>query len=443
MENSLRCLSDLPNNDAQLASKVLGDDESINNVFPNAVEDANSKDYMLQTLSLCTREEAEPFTLGQYLVKSKEMDRVIKGDEIHIITNELMNYDFTPLCTLTISINTIKGVHYYYYGDARQKIIFDNFKERLKTFYKKSFKARSEIAAWIRSRKSKNFGFDRFITEYSRSISSVFYFLMGSSGESAEKVNDIIEDFKKRYHGNFESFLIQKSVIADLSNWIAGGDVGEKDLHRVYKCIDLIKLLSDSIGAFREKSQSIREFCSKAECLYNMKQFTQWQSTSYKYANESEDNPTLDRIEELLEYFATVGPENEIIIPGPLRQWLMPDEGEIQCGELPIDDSDINEYLNRIHFCVLRDGDPYTLCYSFSFFICAEGPDACWYITYNSVKDTPCAIKPDVYLLMIDIKRSNILYPRIKNVFRVLIERNPTIEKELEQSKSRLMDYLK
>ena len=394
-----------------------------------------SRDYMLQTLSLCTQEAAKPVTLGQYIVTSKELTRAAKSDEIHIITNELYNYDFTPLSSLAIAVNTKKGVHYYYYGDKHQKAVFNELKQTIIDYYLKSYKARTAVVAWIRMRKSSYIDFEKFFNTYSIAVSNVFFLLLGSTSLLPEKINQIITDYCAITNLTQDQELISHTAKNNLLEWVTGSVLMDNPLRRVYRTIDNIKRISDSVSEFRS-FPIVKDFCEKATCLYNMKTLSRWQSEN------CDINPSTERIDELIDFFSSAGPNNEEIIPDTLREWLLPEEDEVQSGIAKIDEADINGYLRYLHFCVLEDGKPYTLCYNFSFFICAEGPAACWYITYSSATNNRATAKADVDLLMIDIAHNNILLPRIKSIFRVLIQNNKGVEEELEKCKSRLINYL-
>ena len=186
----------------------------------------------------------------------------------------------------------------------------------------------------------------------------------------------------------------------------------------------------------------VNNFCQYADSLDNMKILTQWQSANNQNGDHLDINPSDERIDELLDYFRTAGPQNEVIIPRPLEKWLRPEQSEVQCGEIDIDDETINESLKNLHFCLLKDGDPYYLCYNFSLFY-SQGPAACWYVTFNeSQRITGGQSCPDVDLFMVDINQNHYLLPSIKAIYKRIIECTPSVKEELEQSKSRVLKDL-
>ena len=73
-------------------------------------------DVLLKIMSKCIQRGTDQRTVGHYVITSGEMSRMSAGEEIHILSNEYLNYDYTPISTLAIALNTQKGVHYYYYG---------------------------------------------------------------------------------------------------------------------------------------------------------------------------------------------------------------------------------------------------------------------------------------------------------------------------------------
>lgn len=63
-------------------------------------------DALLRIMNKCIQRETDRRTVGHYVIESGEMSRMENGDELHILTNEYMNYDFTPISSLAIAINT-------------------------------------------------------------------------------------------------------------------------------------------------------------------------------------------------------------------------------------------------------------------------------------------------------------------------------------------------
>lgn len=420
-------------------------------------DDRVTEDYMLETLSLCTRECAKATTIGKYTVSSKEMERVNENDEIHIITNEMFNYDFTPLSSLTISINTMKGVHYYYYGDEIQEDGFNLFKEHIKDYYVKNFQARTAVVSWIRKRKSSYVNFEEFFNTCSQPVSHIFNTLLILAGVDVNTINTLIDEYLKEYNVKSDSLLIRKTDKESLLKWVNGSDstyvdseseknkvnfiekLSNTKLKNVYNSINRLKGVAEKVKEYSIKNHAIVEFCDKVKCLYNMKMFAQWQSDS----KENDNVPDEYQIEELFDYFRTAGPRNEIVIPDPIETWLRPEPDEVYCGSVEVDDEE--KYLSRLHFCRISEKKPFKLCYNFSYFICSEGPAACWYVTLNSSnsKSMKPSSEADVDMLMVDIDDNTTLLDRIVIVFKQLIEGNNAIMDELANSGSKMLNHLR
>ena len=438
--------------DNKFLKNVVGDDGKGNlgsHTLDRIEISDNDKDYMLKVMSLCTQEAATAMTVGQYTVISGEMVRVTPEDEIHIITNEMYNYDFTPLSSLTISINTMKNVHYYYYGDAGQKRAFEDFKESIQSYYRKSFKARTAVVAWIRKRWSSYINYSDFFSSISgKSIQEIFMHTLIPCGLEVDKVRKIAADFIQRRGIRPNTILISPVIKNEIEMWVDGSDLAERSTRRMYGAISSLKGISDCVKECCELNSAemtsvVNVFCQYADSLNNMKSLTQWQSANNQNGDDLDINPSDDRIDELLEFFRSAGPQDEVIIPEPLETWLRPEQSEVQCGEIDIDEETINECLQNLHFCLLNDGDPYYLCYNFSLFYCSEGPAACWYITFNESQHAiGSKTYPDVDLFMVDINQNHYLLPRIKAIFKRIIESTPSAKEELKQSRSKVLEDL-
>ena len=410
------------------------------------------KDKLLCAMSDCIQKNFKPTTIGHYTVDSGEMIRTKAGDEIHIITNEMYNYDFTPMSSLTIAINTEKGVHYYYYLTEDQKETFQIFEERLKGFYRKTFRARQDVVSWIRQAKSRMYDYTRFLQNIvDQSVRTTITSLLTESGveeDPAQLVDAICaEDCNKRKILSDTSSIFQNINIPKLLQWIAGKSFPDES--GIYNAIDMLCIFLRAFPAdkhYRNYSK-IKAFCDKLELLRDMKLLTVWQT-------RSEGGPTkIEEIHSLLERFRkdeSKGAGGKEILSEPIKDWMMPvgkrnqsdkksneiDE-LVQVGEDPnMTEEAMEHYLGNVHYCPIVDGQPYTLCYSFSLFLCGEGADAAWYST--CVNSNNKRIEIDNDLIMIEFMKDQSTYNSIIECYRQIILSNPEILKELKKYNSRI-----
>lgn len=424
---------------------------------------ASSKDRLLRVMSECIQEESRPRTIGQYTIESGEMADADGGDEIHIITNELFNYDFTPMSSLTIAINTRKGVHYYYYISRDQIAAVEKFKERIAKYYRQSFKVKRGVISWIRREKSKLFNYDEFLNGIKNlSVRNIVERLLSDSGlpTDVEILDEMCQMICEAAQvKNRDQLIFQGINVPRIVGWAAGQTENNNRLRStIYTDIDKIcSLLAPFDGKYseyRDAYTAVKAFCDKIELLKHMKMLTVW------HAEDPDDEkvdvgrikPSASDIEDILDRtFSTFqGSTGEIVIPGPMSEWLSPrnDNGELLMynGEVPVSDSDVATWLSNIHCCPIDDERPYTLCYNFSLFLCHGGSDdadAAWYTTCEkNAQSKPNDEVVDNNLIMIGFDSKSSIYREIKECYKQIILSNPEAYNELKRSHSRLLEVM-
>lgn len=428
-----------------------------------AASEDGGKDRLLRVLSACTQEKGEPRTIGLYTIESGEMVDADCGDEIHIITNEIYNYDFTPMSSLTIAINTQKGVHYYYYVPADQIEAVKLLKLRIADYYRQRFRVKRGIVSWIRHAKSQLFKYEEFLSSLKNlSIRHIIERLLGEGGFDLD--TEVLDDMcniicQAAQIANRDSLAFRDINVPRIVKWISGwNDNNDKIRSSIYMDIDkLCVLLMPFYGRYREHretSSAIKSFCEKLELIKHMKMLTVWHAED---PNDDKvkvgERPSAGEIEEILSTtFSTYqSSKKEVNIPLPMYEWLKPQydrEGKpIELtGELPVEESDIADWLENIHCCPIADEQPYTLCYNFSLFLCHGGSDdadAAWYETWE--KNAPAKPNDELVdndLMMIGFKSDSSVYREIKECYKHIVLANPMAYEEIKKSKSKLLQVL-
>lgn len=85
---------------------------------------------LISFLNLCLKKDIDICPIEKNTVLSSE-NNMTTNDEIHILTNDLMNYDLKQPALTLIASNIINGVNYIYYIPTSQKEDYRSFKERL------------------------------------------------------------------------------------------------------------------------------------------------------------------------------------------------------------------------------------------------------------------------------------------------------------------------
>ncbi len=416
------------------------------NVSDDNVQESigTTTDVLLKIMSKCIQRGTDQRTVGHYVITSGEMSRMSKDEEIHILSNEYLNYDYTPISTLAIALNTQKGVHYYYYGTKEQESVVMALKERVKGYYQKGWRAKDKIARWIRKAKSSLYNYQDFLRSIcGYSIGNIIESVVIGSNISREEKEKVLDDIISTIKAMGKS---QDYVMPNLANltyvldWIAGIESSQND-SIVYTFIDEISILIEGIrkNKILMCDVFVKDFCDKIQLLLDMKEFSIWLT---KDGYEIKSN----RIDYLFNVFQyknnnAIGDQFNVLISEPMKKWLSPAEGETNSGMISCDEVEMTAWANNIHFCVLRDENPYTLCYSFTLFLGVEGQAAAWYTTYkeNSNTDDSALDNP---LLMIDIKRNDPLLRELETAFKEIIMQDNEVKGTLSGSNSRILNFL-
>lgn len=452
LPNSIKRTVIIDNKDA-LASVYRNFRSELKSKTPGlCIKNNQENDGILRVLNKCVQLDSVPQTIGQYTITSGEMN-ANGGSEIHILTNEMCNYDFTPMSSLTIAINTQKGVQYYYYGTKSAEENYNLFKDRISDYYEKSFKARRRVVAWIRQAKFNNNSFNDFFSNiyFNRTIRSIVTTLLLQCGQQ-DKLETILQLCEEKIRQKGLKISIDSTLETDRSridDWISAKRF-YTDESKIYKFIENLSVLIDPLKSDTHISNKafIRDFLAKLEALNYMALLTRWQASTDENLELSESE-----IEIVLEYFKykdnIIGgaePKN-VIISEPIEAWLRPKKGELIGNENDeFIKENIKSYLKNIHFCLIEDNNPFVLGFNFVLFFDYnpknQGCDAAaWYTTYVR-NDSPNTEAIDNTILMVDIDDKQSLYKEIQNIYKQLIISNGTALSVLKDTGSIIVKRL-
>lgn len=305
--------------------KELGRDARAGYVRKSSINDG-----LLRLMDRCISGEGEYFTVGEYIVKSGEMTTTKSGDELHILTNEFANYDFTPMASLAISVNSMKGVHYYYYCTDERDVA--TLKERVKKFYIKDKESRGMIVSWIRwvTSKDDNYGglfrsnydegkiyLEDYVSSIVRDVVSKKELVVLIQGiiKELQKNQDIVEsEIIKQERGSSKNYinLTYGNIVTD---WLNGKEIIDgNNRNKFYASIDFIKIIADCLEKYN-KYNKVAMFIKKAEHLFALKQLTEWQTGNrgFIYPNKKK----------ILEYLFDKYPQ---YLNDTIKDWLLPPE---------------------------------------------------------------------------------------------------------------------
>lgn len=405
----------------------------------------DNSDKVLRVLNKCIQRGGVSQTIGEYIITSGEM-YAKEDSEIHIITNELVNYDFTTMSSLTIAMNTQRGAKYYYYCTEDQNDNIGYLKERIKNFYEKSVKTRNEVVAWIRQSKFESGYFESWLTIFQGSNRKklgdiIEYLLMLSGlGDCIGKISDECRRICKEKGMNYDVDFIPVLQNDTLKRWLSSSkEVLNKDYKTVYKFIDFLSVLIIPLEADMKVKQHrvVADFLEGLRALDNMSKLTRWQISPPDWEIELSES----EINSLMDYFQYSG--ERLIVSEPIKNWLIPECGQ-SVGNLQISEEDKERWVANIHFCPIADNTPYILGYNFTIFLdhvpnCADvnlvekSAAAAWYTTYIS-NESNASTDIDNSMLMINIDVNDELFHEIVDIYKNLILNNQAVREELNGS---------
>ncbi|HIS36908.1 TPA: hypothetical protein IAC10_09830 [Candidatus Scatousia excrementigallinarum] len=417
-------------------------------------------DKLLRVLNKCVQRGGVSQTIGEYVITSGEMS-ARAGSEIHIITNELNNYDFTTMSSLTIAMNTQRGAKYYYYCTEDQYQVIGKLKERIKLFYGKTFWTRQEVVAWIRQAKFKKSYFEEWIAQIqdpnNKKLGDIIEYLLTRSGLD-RYIDAVSLECKKicdEHQVDYEAYLPNLNTEI-LYSWLSSkiNDLN-RDYKTVYRFIDALSVLIKPLKIIREvkRHRVVADFVERLDALNNMSKLTRWQLSPEGW------EITLSRSEvvSLMTYFqysgnSQAGSNRKLIVSEQIRDWLISAEGEL-LGNVDVSEEQKNEWVENVHFCKIKDGVPYILGYNFTLFLdhipnqtdmlSADDTSAAaaWYTTYNR-NDNSAPVAIDNSMLMINIGSNDELFPEIQDIYKNIIEHNNDTLDELRNGQSIILNRL-
>lgn len=398
---------------------------------------------LLNELVQCKCEAKE---VSDYILESRELLLAINEPqtELHIITNELINYDSTVLASMAISANILgkplkdgkiikflpqeKGVKYIYYCPNSCKQSFEKFRHRIIKFVRRDDESRLEVDGWVRwnySRRNKLF----------KKLSQLdgkppLDFINCLFNVTADKKDELVEICKNNeaLFGIGNEFVISK----DIENWLQGSG----QVKKVEKVKTLDKFLSSLCANKTESDFKLYKgftLLSLYNSIHNLLLLSEWQLGNsnlqsserekiFKYIFSSEFDDTEYSWDSIREQF---------------ENWLAPSDMEL-CGVLNIDQEIIDAALNNLVFCPI-ESDNIVLSYNFCLFITSKNSNsAAWYVTAE--KNSQGSLSSDNTLFIFQtIDRDEV--SRILNGYKVLISHNPNISTILQNLNSRILSY--
>ena len=290
--------------------------------------------------------------LGEFILGSSEM-RMQAMSEVHLLTNNLRDYDMTVIAKMAISSNISKGTKYVYYCPPDCDSDCSEFKTGVTWYLEKSTAARHEIDRWIRACYISNTEICVWLNRINKLphslIMSNFFNSLCDTCKAAisEKLRKLL---KRDLHSGREeidvSYIIQ---------WINGSQKTTPNIKSTIGIFDeILNTICDSCR--NQNDYSLSEWNKNCDFLSKLLVASNW-----IVENESQNaNPAIN-------FLYSIYVDEQII------EWL----------KSPAKTSDeISKALANLFFCELtEETTPVKCCYSFSLLLNPDGSIAAagWY----------------------------------------------------------------
>lgn len=410
--------------------KLIGGNERIYLTAPNGLEEAKSDllkehakkirksfDYvfnrshlmsdmvlhslkMIKTKHSCT-------TVSDYILQSNELTHKESGYELHIVTDEIDNYDLTVLSSMAIALNLQKNVRYIYYGSNKNRFSFNNLKEVVRGFIVKDEKSRRKVDRYIRYR----FNRKKELTDLIDYLDKKFY-------------SDFIDAFptKIKILEHYKQYLFRRDIFKETENinkWLRGKS--DKDYN--YGQIKHFNNFLQSIVINEEQNKKylavvLRKLSSDFD---NLVRFSDW-----NVGNDALEKKEIDNL------------EDHLYVSDEIREWIGYDE---EGGSVPLEDSFVNEILQNMCYIEIgeKDEDLPNVSYSFCLFYENERFLSAWYRTAKGITTSQTGDSAD-YEAESDLDNDLIMYTannadndQFIEMFRFFLESSSTIRSKLKE----------
>lgn len=374
---------------------------------------------------------------------SDEINESHKLQELHILSNELMEYDCNPYSCMIIATNLLgdrgettegqsiytpekNGVKYYYYCTKEYlKKYEDQVKEKITSFLRKDIKSRKEVIDIIKREYCRELELVSYFKTYNlKSVDDLVEKFQISSPAIITKLNQLFEsepDFTTINRQRHTDCIIQPITFI---KWLSG----EKDYDRksVYKYIDLMNSIKNIISddAYANKDL-LTELQDHIQDLIYMRDLEEWQY----------DGKNVKSVKQLVKLLLDPNNNCEGEKFPKLIQWLCTDINDQKMLDIYVDQA-----MNNLFFIPVEDNELLQLCYSFIIFIQTDKTTAMWYTTgYSQETDY---VNKEGTVFVYEIPEGSAEKKQVNDAYSYMININQNAKKTLTESKSKLLSNL-
>lgn len=277
------------------------------------------------------------------------------GSEIHLLTDNLHNYDCTTVSKIAISRNISNSVKYIYYCPKSCEKDFNRLKRSVLSFISREGTANKELDRWCRSLYLCNANFvKKMETVHNKRLDDFINEILGSAEEDIKaELKDCLDDFCVY---DDSSLIFSFNTLID---WVNGNGETSDRITEFVTALQTAKAIIEDNGLTNQNG-SEKQWVEVFNYLNEVLQIANWIRDPF-------NKNLIDGAKRLCRKFKI---DNQII------DWL------------DSDFSSCKDYAGNNLIFVNIDGDeslPFTPCYSFSFYTGANGEylGGTWYTASN------------------------------------------------------------
>lgn len=323
--------------------------------------------------------------LGEFILASSEM-RMQPSSEVHLLTNNLRDYDMTVIAKMAISSNLTKGTKYVYYCPLDCNDDYLELKTGVRWYLEKSTVARHEIDRWIRCYYLSNAEICVWLNRINKVPHSlIINDFFGSLDENSKQ--QISQKMKPLLIRELKSGYEQMDV-SHLLEWIDGK---QKTTAKIKRTVNVFKEISQIISTNCEVQDEFTLTEWKRNCNF-LSQLIDASNWIIENKNQDSDSFAID-------FLYSIRVDEQII------EWLQAPPKSV---------SEIEVAIKNLYCCNLtEETSPVKCCYSFSLLLNPEGSIAAagWYkaSARNTQADTQDVSENVLMIKGLDGKEKRIL----------------------------------
>ena len=402
-------------------------------------ENLKESQKLCDLMDYCVKKAFVAKSISYDIKTSDEMDDDHNLQELHIISNELTEYDSNVYSCMIIAVNLLgeriannaspyapkeRGKKYYYYCDSnylnKHK---DTIREQIRNFVAKNQTARKNVIDIMKKEYSKVMCLEDYFNAYikDKTPQALAEDFQVEANTRAELINIFESDCSEstlEMDDGFTRIKIPSKFIA----WLNGSTRHFDEDEEAYGFIDFLKKIFDSINSDSSVNDTLKmDFKRRINSLFKLKSLETWQYHGGESIGKNQVKYLLDPKE------ANSGDDK---FP-KMRKWISED---LEAG---ISEDIVEQAMSNLHFIPMNENDEMLkLCYSFVLYIQKDKNTAAWYTTGTAQND---AMYDNEGVVIVYDFKSDDEVKRLEEIFQYMTEVNPEVRKLLSDTKSCLL----